>query len=119
MADPPLTQHGPIAQWGEISDFNAEHQPWLELRTLGDSPAIGVVMNPGGAIWRDYPRPRFTADCRMIEPFLPSAPTFLGTGIRDLGSDVANRTVRVCESLDTRWLLEDMFHKLARFARLG
>ena len=112
---------GPLGEYltQYLIDFNAEHQPELEMRTLGDSPAIGVVMNPSGAIWRDHARPRFTPDCRMIEPHLASAPVFLGAGIRYLSGDVANRTVRVCESLDTRWLVEDMFHKLARFARLG
>ena len=75
--------------------FNEAHVPVaMELRSLGDSPAIGVVMNQWGAIWRDRPRPTFTPDGAM-------APR----------SDRA-RTVRVCESVDVRWLLEDMFHKL-------
>ena len=70
----------------------------IEHRSLGDSPAISVVLNPGGACWRERPRVTFSPDGSMNEP----ADTSL--------------TVRVVESLDTRYLLEDMFAKLREFA---
>jgi hypothetical protein len=89
----------------------------MEYRTLGDSPAIGVVMNPSGAIWRDWPRRRFTAECQMI----PSDGTSVLDGplksYRTVDADFVNRTVRVAESIDARWLLEDFFHKLDQFAK--
>ena len=66
----------------------------LELRSLGDSPAIGAVMNTLGARWSHQPPPRFTS-----------------AGELD-GSHDPTRRIRVCESFDTRWLIEDMFAKL-------
>jgi purine nucleosidase len=84
----------------QLVDFNASHDEdlMMDFRSLGDSPAIGAVMNPRGAIWRERPAPRFTADGGM-EP-----------------ADASRRTVLVCESIDVRWLLEDMFAKLRAFA---
>jgi len=70
----------------------------MDYRSLGDSPAIGAVMNPLGALWRDRPAPRFADDGEMRP------------------EDPGRRLIRVCESVDTRWLLEDMFAKLRRFA---
>lgn len=83
----------------QLIEFNetVDSRP-MEFRSLGDSPAIGAVMNPYGATWREYPRPRFSLDGWMTEG-RPDA------------------TIRVCESMDIRWLLEDMFAKLRRFAR--
>jgi purine nucleosidase len=84
----------------QLVDFNASHDEdlMMDFRSLGDSPAIGAIMNPRGAIWRERPAPRFTADGGM-EP-----------------ADASRRTVLVCESIDVRWLLEDMFAKLRAFA---
>ncbi len=55
-------------------------------------------MNRLGALWRERPAPRFTAGSEM-EP-----------------EDRGRRLIRVCEHIDVRWLLEDMFAKLRRFA---
>jgi inosine-uridine nucleoside N-ribohydrolase len=66
-----------------------------EFRSLGDSPAVGVVLNPRGAVWRERPAPRFDASSAMIAPPDPA------------------RIVRVCESVDVRYLIEDLFAKLA------
>jgi purine nucleosidase len=83
----------------QLLEYNAtEPQQLLEHRSLGDSPAIGAVINPGGAVWRSRPAPRFTSDSRM-EP-----------------EDATRKRIRVCEAIDVRWLLEDMFAKLRRFA---
>lgn len=71
-----------------------------DFRSLGDSPAISVTLNPFGAVWRRRPRTRFTADAEMT----PATE-------QDHGPDV-----RVCESVDTRYLIEDFFAKLASFA---
>lgn len=70
----------------------------MEFRSLGDNPAIGVVMNPNAATWREWPRPVFTAE---------------GNAVPRRASE---RTVQVCEELDTRWLLEDLFAKIRRSA---
>jgi purine nucleosidase len=84
-----------------VSQLIAWNEKWnptpIEHRSLGDSPAIGVVLNPNGAVWRERPAPRYAADGSM--------------------SDTRNaRIIRVCESIDTRYLLEDMFSKLRAFA---
>ncbi len=86
----------------QVIEFN-EGVPdlMMDFRSLGDSPAIGAVINPLGALWRERPAPRFTADGEM-EP-----------------EDAGRRLIRVCESIDVRWLLEDMFAKLRRFAGLA
>lgn len=68
----------------------------LDFRSLGDSPAIGAVINPAGARWRARPAPRFS-----------------DTG--DLLPGRADKLIRVCEAFDTRWLIEDMFAKLQEF----
>jgi purine nucleosidase len=70
----------------------------LDLRSLGDSPAIGAVMNPAGGRWRMRPAPRFAADGSLIDE--PSA------------GDGDDRRIRVCEAFDTRWLIEDLIAKL-------
>ncbi|QHC57587.1 nucleoside hydrolase [Rathayibacter sp. VKM Ac-2760] len=72
----------------------------LDFRSLGDSPAIGAVMNPAGGRWREVPAPRFT----------PAG---------DLQPGVGPHSIRVCDSFDTRWLLEDLFAKLVEFGRAG
>jgi purine nucleosidase len=83
----------------QLVDYN-EREPdfMMDFRSLGDSPAIGVVMNPLGALWRERPAPHFSADSRME------------------AADPDRRIIRVCETVDVRWLLEDMFAKFRRFA---
>lgn len=68
----------------------------LDFRSLGDSPAIGAVINPAGARWRACPAPRFSAG-------------------GDLEPGRVDRSIRVCDAVDTRWLIEDMFAKLREF----
>lgn len=67
----------------------------VDFRSLGDSPAIGLALNPFGAVWRRHPAPVFTAEG--------------GMDLRE-----GDATVRVCERIDTRYLLEDFFAKLRR-----
>ncbi|MGH3488461.1 MAG: hypothetical protein ACRDP8_11205, partial [Actinopolymorphaceae bacterium] len=71
-----------------------------EFRNLGDSPAVGVMLNPFCGRFVERPAPTFTAD-----------------GGYDFG--VTHRPIRVYESIDTRFLFEDFFAKLRRFATLG
>jgi len=70
----------------------------IEHRSLGDSPAIGVMMYPecGDSEW--VPGPEYNELMNYVH-----------TG--------RNRPVRLYHSVDQRFILEDMFAKLARFAR--
>ena len=83
----------------QLVAFNAtvEYGP-LEVRSLGDSPAIGAVLNPAGGRWTVRDAPRFTS-------------------AGDLAPGTPGRTVRVCEAFDTRWLVEDMFAKVRAAGR--
>jgi inosine-uridine nucleoside N-ribohydrolase len=71
------------------------HEP-IEHRSLGDSPAVGLMLNMGSGLLRRRPAPSFTAD-----------------GSYAAGS---GRPISVCEAIDARYLLEDMFAKLAAHA---
>jgi purine nucleosidase len=68
----------------------------MEYRSLGDSPCVGLMMNPQGGAWSMRPAPRFGADMRY-EP----------------GPE--GREVRVYETIDSRFILEDFFAKLRAF----
>lgn len=86
----------------QLIEYNErEPESMMDFRSLGDNPAIGAVINPLGALWRERPAPRFEQDGQM-------AP-----------EDPARRAIRVCERIDVRWLLEDMFAKLKRFGDPG
>lgn len=82
----------------QVIDFNATVENLaMDFRSLGDSPAIGAVMNPRGGVWRSFPAPRYDGEGQMLSP------------------EPGRREIPVCESIDVRWLLEDMFHKLRVF----
>lgn len=84
----------------QLKEFNAANvDPVIEYRTLGDSPAVSVVLNPDGAIWRHRPVQVFGDDARMTNVI------------------VEGRSVRVAESVDVRFLLEDMFAKIKEHDR--
>lgn len=74
----------------------ADYGP-LDFRSLGDSPAIGAVMNAAGLRWTERAAPRFSLSGGLV----PGR---------------ADRLIRVCDAVDTRWLVEDMFAKLIAFA---
>jgi hypothetical protein len=84
-----------IAQLIEWND--AWHPEPIESRSLGDSPAVSLMLFPYGGTFRTIPSPRFGPDGH----YLPGA----------------GHPVRVCESVDVRFLLEDMFAKIRRFGR--
>ena len=70
----------------------------IEHRSLGDSPAVGVIMYPecGLSTWR--PAPEFNSEMNYVH-----------TG--------RHRPIKVYESIDSRFIHEDFFAKLAMFAR--
>lgn len=81
-----------------VVDFNtAHHRVATESRSLGDSPAIALMIDPWCAVFRRQPPVRFTADGH----YEPS----------EVGGDIL-----VVEQVDTRFLMEDMFAKLAEFS---
>jgi purine nucleosidase len=69
----------------------------IESRSLGDSPAISLMLYPRGGNFRIVPAPRFGEEGH----YLP------GSG----------HPIRVVESVDVRFLLEDMFAKIRKFGR--
>ena len=82
----------------QLVDWNAEHHPHpIEFRSLGDSPAISLILNPRGGVFRTIPAPRFSLE----GGYLP------GSG----------HPIRVYETVDVRYLLEDMFAKIRGFGR--
>ena len=91
---------GPLGEYliRQLHEFNDAHNPEpIESRSLGDSPAVSLMLFSRGGTFRTVPAPRFGAEGH----YLP------GSG----------HPVRVCESVDVRFLLEDMFAKIRRFAR--
>jgi purine nucleosidase len=83
----------------QLVEWNEAHVPHpMEHRALGDSPAIGVVLNPHCGRFVERPAPLIRYD-----------------GSYDFSSP--GRPIRVYESIDTRFLFEDFFAKLRRFAR--
>lgn len=99
--DERVAPHGPLGAYlaRQLVEFNEAYvaEP-IEHRSLGDSPAIGLLINPSCGRYRERPAHRFADD-----------------GSYDLG--VEHRPIRVYDSIDTRYLLEDFYAKLRRFAR--
>lgn len=84
-----------------VVDFNtAHHRVPVESRSLGDSPAIALMLDPWCASFTRQKPVRFTDDGHCV----PS----------DRGGDVL-----VVEQIDVRFFLEDMFAKLAEFGETG
>ncbi|MEV7627865.1 nucleoside hydrolase [Actinoplanes sp. NPDC089786] len=82
----------------QMVEWNAAHHPEpIESRSLGDSPAIALMLYPRGGQFRTVPAPRFGREGH----YLP------GSG----------HPIRVVEAVDVRFLLEDMFAKIRRFGR--
>jgi purine nucleosidase len=82
----------------QMVEWNRTYWPEpIESRSLGDSPAISLMLYPRGGNFRIVPAPRFGQEGH----YLP------GSG----------HPVRVVETVDVRFLLEDMFAKIRRFGR--
>ena len=91
--------HGELGRYlvQQIVEFNdAHHKVPIESRSLGDSPAIGLMLEPWSGVFRRQRPVRFAPD---------------GSYVEGRGGDIL-----VLETVDTRFLLEDMFAKLAEFA---
>lgn len=84
----------------QLIEHNARTRPEMEYRSLGDSPCIGIIMDPecGKFAWQPAP----TFDQQMH---------YLHTG--------QYRPIRVYENVNTRFIHEDLFAKLAQFIRRG
>jgi hypothetical protein len=98
--DEKIGQAGPLGEYliRQLHEWNDTYHPEpIESRSLGDSPAISLMLYPRGGTFRIIPAPRFGAEGH----YLPGA----------------GHPVRVCESVDVRFLLEDMFAKIRKFAR--
>jgi purine nucleosidase len=79
-------------------EWNRKYWPGpIESRSLGDSPAISLMLYPRGGNFRILPAPRFGQEGH----YLP------GSG----------HPIRVVESVDVRFLLEDMFAKIRKVGR--
>jgi hypothetical protein len=93
---------GPLGKYlvEQLVEWNNQypHGGYIEHRSLGDSPAIGVMMYPecGWFEWR--PAPEFNTEMN-----------YMHTG--------RNRPIRVYHAIDQRFILEDFFAKLARWYR--
>ncbi len=98
--DEKIGDAGPLGKYlvEQLKEWNAIHhgEP-IESRSLGDSPAIALMLYPQSGALRVQPAPRFGVDGW----YLP-------------GTD---NPIHVCEQIDVRFLLEDMFAKIRRFAR--
>jgi hypothetical protein len=91
-----VAPHGAIGKYlvEQLLEF-AERAPiTLESHSLGDTPAIGLVIHPGAAVWRAQQPVRISADLGY-EP----APS--------------GANIRVAEHVDSRFMLNDLFSKLA------
>ena len=84
----------------QLLEHNANTNPWMEYRSLGDSPCIGIIMDPECGKWSWRPAPTFDAQMHYAH-----------TG--------QYRPIRVYENVNTRFVHEDLFAKLAQFTRRG
>ncbi len=86
----------------QLVQFNVDHPHEgrsIEYRALGDSPAVGVMLAPHAAWWREQAAPQFRYD-GSYDHSSPGDP------------------IRVYESVDTRFIMEDFFAKIrAHLAR--
>jgi inosine-uridine nucleoside N-ribohydrolase len=99
--DAKVAPHGALGEYlvRQLKEFNATLEVEMEHRSLGDSPAVGAVLNPLAGLWRIHPVRLFDEHARLTTVV------------------IRGRTVRVADAFDVRWLLEDMFAKIAAFAR--
>jgi inosine-uridine nucleoside N-ribohydrolase len=98
--DEKVAPYGDIGEYlvRQLKEFNAWYGGFrndeFEYRSLGDSPAVAVTLNPGAARWRIHPVRVFDSQAQLTAQI------------------VEGRTVRVADSIDARYLLEDFFAKL-------
>lgn len=94
--------HGELGRYlvEQVIEFNNTYNSAgpIEYRSLGDSPAVGVLMYPDCGSWRWRPAPQF-------EPTMH----YSHTG--------QFRPIRVYDTIDARFIHEDFFAKLAQWSR--
>jgi inosine-uridine nucleoside N-ribohydrolase len=87
-----------VRQLVEFSEkFHTERS--IEFWSLGDSPAVGLILNQAAGAWVERPAPGFNNDCSY-----------------DLSQE--HRPIRVYNSIDSRFILSDMCAKLRAFQRV-
>ena len=93
---------GPIGKYlvEQVIEHNAATNPKMEFRSLGDSPCIGIILDPESGTWSWRPAPIFDEQMHYIH-----------TG--------QYRPIRVYENVNTRFIHEDLWAKLAQFHRRG
>ena len=84
----------------QLLEHNRRTRPWMEFRSLGDSPCIGLILDPECGRWSWRPAPTFDEQMHYVD-----------TG--------QYRPIRVYEDVNTRFIHEDLFAKLAQFTRRG
>ena len=94
-----LRSHGKIGNYlfQQMVDFNnSPRAHWTsgETWSLGDSPAVGVILNEQAFSYEMVEAPRFNDDMTYVH----------NTGYRK---------IRVYKRVDSRFILEDMFCKIA------
>ena len=84
----------------QLIEHNARTGPSMEYRSLGDSPCIGIILDPecGTFTWR--PAPTFDGQMHYVH-----------------SGD--HRPIRVYDNVNTRFIHEDLWAKLAQFHRRG
>jgi purine nucleosidase len=82
----------------QLLEYNGRKKTAIEYRSLGDSPVIGLMMYPecGRSEWRPAPE---------IDPQMH----YIHNG--------KHRAIKVYDTVDPRFILEDFFAKIAQFAR--
>lgn len=97
-----VSPHGELGRYltdNVIQFNNAGTERPTEYRILGDSPAIGVILYGDCGKWAWQPAPILDSDMQYIH-----------TG--------KYRPIKVYETIDARFILEDFYAKLAQFHRL-
>ena len=84
----------------QLLEHNAATRPEMEYRSLGDSPCIGIILDPECGRWSWRPAPTFDAQMHYVH-------------------SGRYRPIRVYEDVNTRFIHEDFFAKLAQFIRRG
>lgn len=84
----------------QLIEFNARTNPHMEYRSLGDSPCIGIILDPECGRWHWRPAPTFDEQMHYVH-------------------SGAYRPIRVYEDVNTRFIHEDLWAKLAQFTRRG
>lgn len=94
--------HGALGKYlvEQVIEFNSRYNPDFEFRSLGDSPCIGIIMDPDVGTWSWQPAPLFDEQMHYLHPGL-------------------YRPIRVYDDVNTRFVHEDLWAKLAQFHRRG